>query len=146
MARQLPMIADLVALGVGAGAAPMTALTASAESLPGPLSDEVRSAAQRVRSGVPVPLALHEMTDRVELPELRRLVDALLLATDLGTPVADVARAQAADIRSRQRRAWMEAAGRRDVAMLVPIVFLVLPGVVAIASYPGLQSFRVVVP
>jgi len=146
MARRLPMVADLLALAVGAGATPMGALTAATDALPGPLSDEVRASAGRVRSGVPVPTALTEMTDRVGLPELRRLVDSLLLATDLGTPLADVARAQAADIRSRQRRAWMEAAGRRDVAMLVPIVFLVLPGVVAIALYPGLQSFRLVVP
>ena len=40
----------------------------------------------------------------------------------------------------------MEAAGRKDIAMLVPIVFLVLPSVVLIALYPGLQSLRLVVP
>jgi tight adherence protein C len=146
IARQLPMVADLVALAVGAGATPMGALTAAADALPGPLSDEVREAEARVRSGAPVSTALAEMAHWVGLPEFRRLVDSLLLATDLGTPLAEVARAQAADIRSRQRRAWMEAAGRRDVVMLVPIVFLVLPGVVAIALYPGLQSFRMVVP
>ena len=36
-------------------------------------------------------------------------------------------------------------AGRKDVLMLVPVVFLVLPTVVAIALYPGIQTFRLVV-
>ena len=40
----------------------------------------------------------------------------------------------------------MEAAGRKDVVMVMPIVFLVLPAVVLIALFPGLASMQLVVP
>ena len=144
--RQLPMLADLLALALSAGATPMAALEAAASSTSGPVAEEVQRAANEVRSGVPGPIALRRMAADVGLPSLQRLIDAALVAIDHGTPVADVARAQAADLRSDERRRLMEAAGRKDIAMLVPIVFLVLPSVVLIALYPGLQSLRLVVP
>ena len=144
--RQLPMLADLLALALSAGATPMVALEAAAGATSGPAAVEVQRAADEARSGVPVPIALRRMADDVGLAPLQRLVDAVLVALDHGTPVADVARAQAADLRSDERRRLMEAAGRKDIAMLVPIVFLVLPSVVLIALYPGLQSLRLVVP
>ena len=70
----------------------------------------------------------------------------MLIALDRGTPIVEVLRAQAADARAVHRRRLMEAAGRKDVAMLVPIVFLILPVVVAIALFPGLQALQVLVP
>ena len=144
--QQLPMLADLLALALSAGATPMAALEAAAASTSGPLAEESRRASTEVRAGVPVPVALRGMAVDVGLPSLQRLIDAVLVAIDHGTPVADVARAQAADLRSDERRRLMELAGRKDIAMLVPIVFLVLPSVVLIALYPGLQTLRLVVP
>ena len=50
------------------------------------------------------------------------------------------------DAQATSRRRLMELAGRKDAAMLVPVVFLVLPTVVAVALFPGLQGLRLVVP
>ncbi len=61
-------------------------------------------------------------------------------------PLAAVVRAQAEDARTEERRRLMELAGRKDVAMLIPVVFLVLPTVVLVALFPGVQSLRLVVP
>lgn len=143
---QLPMVADLVALALSAGTSPMTALATAAAALPGPLSDEIDDAVRRTQSGGSLQGALAEMAQRSGVVEVRRFVDALILASDLGTPMGEVARAQAMDIRVSTRRRWMEEAGRKDVAMLVPIVFLVLPAVVVVALFPGLTSLRLVVP
>ena len=86
------------------------------------------------------------MADRIGLASVQRLVDALLVALERGTPLAEVLRAQAMDARAADRRRLMELAGRKDVLMLVPIVFLVLPSVVLVAVYPGVQALRIVVP
>jgi tight adherence protein C len=59
--------------------------------------------------------------------------------------MAEVLRAQAADARAAGRRSLMEAAGRKDVAMLIPVVFLILPTVVLIALFPGFQSLQLIV-
>ena len=146
MTAQLPLLADLVALAVTAGTPPVGAMDAAADALPGPLAEEVAAIVTDVRAGVPADTALRSLAHRTPLPGLRRLVDALLVAMEHGTTVAGVARAQAEDLRVDERRRLMESAGRKDIAMLVPIVALVLPSVVLVALYPGLQSLRLVVP
>ena len=143
---QVPLLADLLALAVSAGASVPASLSAAARTVGGPLGEEVDLAVRRIHGGEPVDRALRSLADVVAVPTLHRLVDALLVAVDLGTPLAEIARAQAADIRSDERRRLVETAGRRDAVMLVPIVFLVLPSVVLIAVFPGLQALRLVVP
>jgi tight adherence protein C len=144
--RQLPTVADLLALAVGAGASPAAALERSAEATGGPLGDEIALVVAEVRSGRPLDGCLRELDERVGVASVQRFVDGLVVAIERGTPLAEVVRAQAADARAAQRRLLMEQAGRKDVAMLVPVVFLVLPIVVAIAVFPGIHALRLVVP
>jgi tight adherence protein C len=144
--RHLPALADLVALAVSAGATPVVALERAAVTMPGPLSDDVSRAVREVHSGVAVDLALQDLAAVSGVPSVGRFVDALIVALQRGTPLADVVRAQAADVRADERRRLMETAGRKDVSMLVPIVFLVLPTVVVIALFPGVQALHLVVP
>ena len=49
---------------------------------------------------------------------------------------------QAADIREASRRALMEVGGRKEIAMMVPVVFLVLPVTVLFAIYPGVALMK----
>ena len=72
------------------------------------------------------------------MPALARFVDGVVVAAERGTPLAEVLRAQAADVREAGRRALLEAGGRREIAMLVPVVFVILPTTVVFALYPGL--------
>jgi tight adherence protein C len=67
-----------------------------------------------------------------------RCVSAITAALERGTPLAEVLRAQAEDARSEAKRDLLEAAGKKEVAMLMPLVFLILPTTVLFAIYPGL--------
>ena len=146
IARHLPILADLAALAVASGAPPLTALEAAASCMSGPLADEVARTVADVRGGLSTDRALRAMAVRTAMPSVQRFVDGLLVALERGTPLVDLMRAQADDVRAAEGRRLMVLAGRKDVAMLVPIVFLVLPSVVLIAIYPGLHSLRFVVP
>lgn len=57
-------------------------------------------------------------------------------ARDPGSATCSAPRA--ADAREQHKRDLIEAGGRREVLMLVPVVFLMLPVVVLFALYPGL--------
>lgn len=48
-------------------------------------------------------------------------------------------RAQAQDVREDGRRTLMEEGGKKEIYMMVPIVFLTLPVTVLFALYPGLS-------
>ena len=142
--ERVPVLADLLALAVSAGAGPIIALDRAAAVVDGPLAEDVSGAIARITSGEAMESVLRELGG--SSPALRRLMDAVLISLERGSPLADVLRAQAHDARADERRRLMEAAGRKDVAMVMPIVFLVLPAVVLIALFPGLASMQLVVP
>ena len=142
--ERVPVLADLLALAVSAGAGPIIALNRAAAVVDGPLAEDVSGAIARITSGEAMESVLRELGG--SSPALRRLMDAVLISLERGSPLADVLRAQAHDARADERRRLMEAAGRKDVAMVMPIVFLVLPAVVLIALFPGLASMQLVVP
>ncbi|MHB1065947.1 MAG: type II secretion system F family protein [Candidatus Nanopelagicales bacterium] len=144
--RQLPVVADLLAFAVAAGESPFMALCRASEQVHGPLADDVAAAVASIRAGYSLESALRALADRTGSQEVDGFIDGLLAAMERGTPLAESLRAQAADARARSRQRLVEQAGRKDVAMLVPVVFLILPTVVVIALFPGLHALRLVVP
>jgi tight adherence protein C len=138
--RELPTLTDLLCLAVTAGEAPRAALERTVARSHGELSRELAMVLADLRAGEPFTTALERLAVRVPIPAVVRFVDGLVVATERGTPLGDVLRAQAADVREQHKRDLIEAGGRREVLMLVPVVFLELPVVVLFALYPGLVS------
>lgn len=139
MLLEFPTIAELLALSVGAGQGATGALERVAALSRGELSTELRRCLADARSGANLPSALSGLADRTGLPSLARFVDGIVIAVERGTPLAEVLRAQAQDVREAGRRAVMEEAGKREIAMMVPVVFLILPITVVFAIFPGLS-------
>ena len=71
------------------------------------------------------------------VPGVARFAQGVAGAVERGTPLADVLHAQAADVRAAARRELIESAARREVLMMIPVVFLVLPVTVLFAFWPG---------
>ncbi len=139
---EFPTIAELLALAVGAGEGAVAALERVCRLSHGELSDELRRALADARAGANLPTALQGVADRTALVGLARFVDGIIVAVERGTPLADVLRAQAQDVREEGRRAVMESGGRREIAMMVPVVFLILPVTVVFAVFPGFTFLR----
>ncbi len=146
LSEQLPAAGELLAFAVAAGEPPVAALERTSRLLGGELADELAATVADVRSGTAMTDALRDLAVRSGSPEVERFADGLIVSIERGTPLVDVLRAQAADARAGSRRRLMELAGRKDVLMLVPVVFLILPCVVLIAVYPGFTSLRLIVP
>ena len=145
MSEQLPTVAELVAFAVAAGEGPLAALDRVAATVRGELAAEFGVAVRRVRGGAAFPAALRDMSDTVPSLEASRFADGIAVATERGTPMAEVLRAQAADARAGGRRRLLEQAGRKEVLMLVPVVFFILPIVVVIALFPGIHGLQLTV-
>jgi tight adherence protein C len=137
---EFPVIAELLALAVTAGESPTAAIARVTRLSGGELARELGAALGRARAGVPLVDALQQLADRTSLDALARFVDGLLVAIERGTPLAEVLRAQAADVREAGKRRLLEAGGRKEIQMMVPVVFLVLPVTVLFALFPGLIS------
>jgi tight adherence protein C len=137
---EFPVVAELLALAVTAGESPTAAIARVTRLSGGELARELGGALGRARAGVPLVEALQQLADRTSLDALARFVDGLIVAIERGTPLAEVLRAQAADVREAGKRRLLEAGGRKEIAMMMPVVFLVLPVTVLFALFPGLIS------
>lgn len=140
---ELPTVAELLALAVAAGEGPLAALERIGRTVQGELAGEIRQVVADTRAGAPLAVALERLADRTGLAPLARFTEGIAVAVERGTPLADVLRAQAADAREASRRDLLETGGRREIAMLVPVVFLVLPVTVVFAVFPGLATLRI---
>jgi tight adherence protein C len=135
---EFPVVAELLALAVGAGEGAVGALERVSRTCSGELPAELRRTLAEVRAGGSLVQALERLAVRTDLAVLARFVDGVVVAIERGTPLGEVLRAQAQDVREFSRRRLIEIGGRREIAMLVPVVFLVLPVTVLFAVFPGL--------
>lgn len=119
---ELPTVAELLALAVAAGEGPAAALDRVARSCRGELSLELQRVLAETRTGDPLVRSLDRLAARTGLLALSRFADGLAVALERGTPLADVLRAQAGDIREANRRELIESGAKREVAMMVTVV------------------------
>jgi tight adherence protein C len=146
MLVEFPTTAELLALAVAAGEGAVGALERVSRLSRGELARELNRALAEARAGASLVAALEGMAGRTALPALARFVDGMAIAVERGTPLADVLRAQAVDAREEGRRALLESAGRKEIAMLLPVVFLVMPVTVVFALFPGFYNLSLSVP
>ena len=130
---EFPTVAELLALAVAAGESPVGALDRVVRRSGGALSADLARVLADIRTGEPVGAAFDRLAAVTGLPLVARFAQGIAVAVERGTPLAQVLHAQAADVREAGRRELIEVAARKEVLMMVPVVFLVLPVTVLFA-------------
>lgn len=139
---QFPTIADLLALSVAAGESPLSALERVTRVGHGALVHDLTQVVAEVRAGATLVNALDDLAGRTGVSAVARFAESMAVAIDRGTPLVDVLYAQSADVREAARRDLIESGGKREIAMMVPVVFGILPVTLAFAFFPGLIGLR----
>ena len=143
---EFPTVAELLALAVAAGESPVAALDRVVRRSHGELSADLADVLARVRTGEPVSVAFDALAAATGLPLVARFATGVAVAVERGTPLAEVLHAQAADVREAGRRELIESAARKEVLMMAPVVFLVLPITIVFAFYPGAIGLNLTTP
>lgn len=136
--QQLPAIWEFLALSLAAGENLLDALRRMTRIGNGSVTDEFRVVIEENDRGIALATALQRMSARFDLPALSRGIEQILTALHRGTPVISVLQAHAMDAREDTKRVLLEQAGKKEVLMLVPLVFLILPVTIIFAIFPGL--------
>lgn len=137
ISSELPTVLEFLTLSLTAGDGMLDAIRRVANAGSGEIPGEFARVVTAVGTGVPLGQALAELRDGLDHPALSRALDQVLGALERGAPLAGVLRSQAGDARDEARRTVIELAGRKEIAMLVPLIFLILPVTVAFALFPG---------
>jgi len=140
--EELPTVLEFLALCLSAGEGILDSLRRVSEVGAGELTAEYRGVVIAVGTGSSLPESLAALARRLEIPSLTRSVDQLVAAIDRGAPLAHVLHAQALDAREDAKRGLIERAGRKEIVMLLPLVFLILPLSILFAVFPGIFMLR----
>lgn len=140
--EQLPTVLEFLALCLAAGESLLDALRRIGEIGSGDLTAQIRGAVLATGTGSSLADALTDLSRTLQVPALSRALDQLIAALERGAPLAQVLQAQAADAREDAKRSLIERAGRKEIAMLLPLVFLILPLSVLFAVFPGIVMLR----
>ena len=139
---EFPAIVELLTLAIAAGETPLSAMLRITNSADGALAKEFQIVVAGVRSGAPLHESLDAMGRRVKSVMIRRFVDALVTATSRGAPLVEVLSRHAVEARGNQRNRIMGAAGKAEISMMTPVVFLILPISILFALWPSLTNLN----
>jgi tight adherence protein C len=133
---QAPDVIDQLTICVEAGLGFDAALNRVARTTEGPLAEELQRTMSDMSAGVPRAQALRILGDRVQIPEIRQLVTALLQAQRHGVPLAETLRIQSAEMRSKRKQHTEEKAAKLAVKMIFPIIFCFMPVFMIVSVLP----------
>ena len=137
---ELPSVLDRLSVCLAAGLSISESLERIGDGSIGLLGAEARTIAGDVSLGITLVDACTASERRIRHDSWSRLVEHLLGAGRHGTPIADIVRSLAADERAAAGRRLLESASSREIYMLIPLVFVILPMTVLVAVFPGLVA------
>lgn len=140
--EEFPSVIEILTLAVGAGESPAAALKRIASRAHGHLAKELGEVVLQVEKGTPLTRALDVMSSRVESDVVRRFVDSMAISISRGTSLVDTLTHSANESRSRERVRLLAAAGKSEISMMIPVVFLILPISILFALYPSLTNLN----
>lgn len=140
--QQLPFALDLMKSSLEAGHSLNRGLQVVVQEFSDPLGTEFRTVLEQSRIGLPLPRALEDMLKRVPEEDLRLLVVAVKVQTEVGSSLAAIIGRLAEIVRTRQRlRLQINAltAQSRMGGMIVGLLPIIVLGIFSLVqpSYAG---------
>jgi len=135
--KSLPFVLDMLTLSIEAGMDFMLALQRNVERRTvDPLGEELIRVIREIQLGAPRRVALKAMAVRVDIADVRSVVNALVQADELGVSVGMILRIQADQIRLHRFERAEKLANEAPVKLLGPLLMFIFPSVFLILLGP----------
>lgn len=108
----------------------------------GKFSHNLKRLGVRLQLGENLDEALGLLAKESNSALVSEFVNKLQLGLSRGTPLAEQFLMLSASAKSQLKVAQLKAAGRNELKMLIPLVFLILPVTIAFAVFPSLQLLQ----
>lgn len=138
--QELPNTLDQMLISVQAGLGFEAAMARTAQNGSGPLADEMTRTLQDMQVGRSRKEAYLAMSDRVDVPDLRSFIRAIVQADAYGIAIAKVLKVQAHEMRLKRRQRAEEHAMKIPVKILFPLIFFIFPTLFIILLGPAVMN------
>lgn len=139
---EFPSLIEMLTLAVGAGESPVSSLKRIASRAHGHLAREIREVVRDVEDGAPFSKALDDMSRRIGSASVRRFVDSIIISLSRGTSLVETLSHNVHESRNQERMKLLNAAGKSEISMMIPVVFLILPISILFALFPSLSALN----
>lgn len=138
----LPFFIDLMALSTEAGLDFMGSLQRIVDKAENSvLADEFRLVLKDIKLGSSRREALTRLADRLDMPEITSFVAVVRDAEETGASIAQVLKDQSIQMRLERFVRAEKAGAKASQAMLIPLMFLILPAVFIMVFAPVVLQF-----
>jgi tight adherence protein C len=139
---EFPSLIEMLTLAAGAGESPISSLKRIALRANGHLAVEIREVITSVERGSPFSVALDEMSYRIGSTSVRRFVDSMIISLSRGTSLVETLSHNVQESRNQERVRLLSAAGKAEISMMIPVVFLILPISILFALFPSITALN----
>lgn len=137
---ELPIMIQYLVLIISAGVSPIKAMHIFSERTESLISRKVVRVVEKIVNGSAFSSAIDDFVREINTPGVRRFGNTLIIAMERGSPLIPILTALVRDCRLDSKNATLRRAGKSEILLMVPVVFLLLPISVLFALYPSLSQ------
>jgi tight adherence protein C len=140
--EELNSMLQMLSIMVSAGESPMSALKYVSRRSNGVLPSLISESLEKFEDGKTITQILDLLATTTRSPQVRRLTNSIQIAIIRGTPILDVFNNQILAINKLINFNLMKLSGRSEIALLIPVVFLILPISISFAVWPSIYGLN----
>ena len=140
--EELNSMLQMLSIMVSAGESPMSALKYVSRRSNGVLPSLISESLEKFEDGKTITQILDLLATTTRSPQVRRLTNSIQIAIIRGTPILDVFNNQILAINKLINFNLMKLSGRSEIALLIPVVFLILPITISFAVWPSIYGLN----
>jgi tight adherence protein C len=120
----------------------MSAMRYVSQRSDGILPNLIRQSITKYADGNNITQTLDFLATATGSAQVRRLTNSIQIAIHRGTPILDVLNNQVIALNKQINFNLMKRSGKSEIALLIPVVFLILPVSISFAIWPSLYGLN----
>jgi tight adherence protein C len=138
--QELSKILQMLAIMISAGESSIAALRYISERSSGRLATLIKASLENYNNNGNLFSTLEFVSSATNSAQVRRLLNAIRISSERGSPILDTLQNQVRSINKEIKVNLLNKAGKSEIALLVPVVFLILPTSILFAVWPSIYG------
>ena len=138
--QELSKILQMLAIMISAGESPVTALRYISKRSSGKLALLIETSLGNYEQNGNLFKTLEFISSATNSTQVRRLLNAVRISAERGSPMLDTLQNQVRSLNKEIKVNLLNRAGKSEIALLIPVVFLILPTSILFAVWPSIYG------
>jgi tight adherence protein C len=138
--QELSKILQMLAIMISAGESSIAALRYISERSSGRLATLIKASLENYNNNGNLFSTLEFVSSATNSAQVRRLLNAIRISSERGSPMLDTLQNQVRSLNKEIKVNLLNKAGKSEIALLVPVVFLILPTSILFAVWPSIYG------